>query len=57
MALWVREYGVRASGVFENLEITKNLPEAWRVQDSRAADARALVLTPEGVAAGNATHA
>jgi len=31
MARWVREHGARTSGVFEGIEIRKNLPSAWRV--------------------------
>ena len=30
MAAWVRQYGARQTPVFEGIEITKNLPEAWR---------------------------
>lgn len=30
MAKWVRQHGSRQSSKFENIEITKNFPEAWR---------------------------
>ena len=30
MAAWVRRHGVRSSSEFGNLEILRNLPEAWR---------------------------
>ena len=30
MATWVRQYGARQTPAFEGIEITKNLPEAWR---------------------------
>ena len=30
MARWVRRHGSRQSSKFENIEITKNFPEAWR---------------------------
>ena len=29
MARWVREHGARESGVFENIEIDRNLPPSW----------------------------
>src|SRR5205085_6871979 len=29
MAEWVKAHGARSSGVFENIEITKNLPKVW----------------------------
>jgi len=30
MAEWARSHGVRSSGSFGDLEVTKNLPAAWR---------------------------
>jgi UDP-glucose 4-epimerase len=30
MAEWARSHGVRSSETFDDLEVTKNLPEAWR---------------------------
>ncbi len=29
MAAWVKQHGVRASKKFENIEVTKNFPQAW----------------------------
>jgi hypothetical protein len=29
MAEWVKKHGASEGKVFENLEITKNLPESW----------------------------
>ena len=47
MARWVREFGARESGVFENIEIERNLPPAW----AQAARARVLGRAqPETVA-------
>ena len=30
MVDWVKTYGARESSTFENIEISKNLPESWR---------------------------
>jgi UDP-glucose 4-epimerase len=30
MAVWVKNYGARFSNEFQNIEISKNLPESWR---------------------------
>ncbi len=30
MAAWVRQHGARSSAPFEHIEVTKNLPAAWR---------------------------
>jgi len=30
MAVWVRERGARSTRPFDGIEITRNLPEAWK---------------------------
>jgi UDP-glucose 4-epimerase len=37
MAAWVMRYGARTSGVFEGLEIEKNLPPSWAVAGKNSA--------------------
>jgi hypothetical protein len=32
MAEWVRRHGARRSGDFEQIEIAKNLPAAWKTE-------------------------
>jgi UDP-glucose 4-epimerase len=36
MARWVRQHGARSSQMFENIEITKNFPQAWREEQFAA---------------------
>ena len=33
MAAWVRDHGSRQSKVFENIELMKNFPKAWLMQE------------------------
>lgn len=33
MAAWVREHGARQSKLFEHIELTKNFPKAWLMQE------------------------
>jgi UDP-glucose 4-epimerase len=44
MAEWVKKHGARESNVFENLEITKNLPESW----ARASEGKLLRAARSG---------
>jgi len=39
MAEWVKEHGARASSVFENIEVAKNMPPSWARATLRAVGA------------------
>ena len=45
MAEWVKDHGARESTIFEDIEVTKNLPATWaRVAPARRRTSRALTI-------------
>jgi UDP-glucose 4-epimerase len=42
MARWVTQHGARKSGVFEGIEIEKNLPASWAAARKSTAEVPAL---------------
>jgi UDP-glucose 4-epimerase len=53
MAEWVKEHGARASNVFENVEVRKNMPPTWAIatspqQPTLAGRSDGRVLQPSG---------